>query len=82
LVERVPGEQLAGTRRRWQLWSDWTLDDGRTGGARIDVLDAENGWWAVEPDQGGGTLTARATTATEVWRAMVRLVMRRDVDAG
>jgi hypothetical protein len=79
-TEPVPCDDgpVGDVRRRWRLGATWTLDDGTTGGAVLEVLDAETGLWLVHTRD--ADLLAWPVTPTFVWRQIVRLVMRRPVD--
>lgn len=68
-------------KRRWRLGATWTLEDGQSGGDGLEVLDADTGLWMLAPREDGGELLAWPVTPTFVWRHIVRLVMRRAVDA-
>jgi len=76
----VPAQSpaVAEVRRRWRLGATWRLDDGTTGGAGIEVLDAASGLWLLHP--GEEELLAWPVTPTFVWRQIVRIVMRRAAD--
>lgn len=80
---RVPFDEdaFAGVRRRWRLAAGWTLDDGTTGGAELDVLDTDGGLWVLE-DSEEERPTALPVTSTFVWRHIVRLLMRRAAARG
>jgi hypothetical protein len=79
-VKPIPCDDssIGEVRRRWRLGATWTLDDGTTGGAAVEVLDAETGLWLVHARD--ADLLAWPATPTFVWRQIVRLVMRRAVD--
>ena len=80
---RVPFDEhaFAGVRRRWSLAAGWTLDDGTTGSARLEVLDTDGGLWVLDGPE-GHEQTALPVTSTFVWRHIVRLLMRRPAAAG
>lgn len=77
--ETVLGPGVGTVRRHWELVSDWHLQDGRRGGSTLGVLDTDRGWWRVTDPQDAHA-RVRPVTATEVWRAVTALVMRRDVE--
>lgn len=80
-AEPVPYEEaaLAGVRGRWQLSAAWTLSDGRNSGGRLQVLDTDEGMWLLRPGD-DKQLVAWPAAPTLVWRLIIRLIMRRDVD--
>jgi hypothetical protein len=79
-TEPVPPDDpsIGAVRRRWRLGATWTLEDGKAGGAAIEVLDAATGLWLVHP--GEAELLAWPATPTVVWRQIVRILMRRVAD--
>jgi hypothetical protein len=73
----VPPERVEDVRRRWRLGAGWTLEDGRTGGDGLEVIDSAGGLWLVSPSAEDEQALAWPVSATFVWRQIVRLVMRR-----
>lgn len=78
-------DAFTGVRRRWRLAAAWTLEGGESGGAALEVLDADAGLWVLraasgEHDLEDGALEALPVTATFVWRHIVRLLMRRPAE--
>jgi hypothetical protein len=70
----VAADTIEDVTRRWRLGAAWTLEDGRTGGDGIEVIDSAGGLWLVSP---GDDALAWPVNPTFVWRQIVRLVMRR-----
>jgi len=68
---------IGPVHRRWRLAAAWTLDDGTTGGAGLEIVDAESGLWLLHPADVDDTL-AWPVTPTFVWRHIVRMLMRRE----
>ncbi len=60
--------------RRWELATRWTTDDGRDGGSTVAVRDTDRGWWRERDGR------LEPVRATEIFRVLTALVMRRDVD--
>lgn len=77
-----PADSLSAPalRRRWHLSTRWSLDDGRPQSAALEAIDSDEGLWLLEGE--GERMIAWPTTATTVWRLIVRLVMRRADDTG
>ena len=73
-------DSIPDVRRRWRLEAAWKLDDGRTGGDGLEVLDTAGGLWMLTTGDEGGQPIAWPVTATLIWRHIVRIVMRRAAD--
>jgi hypothetical protein len=73
-------DAIPDVRRRWRLEATWKLEDGRTGGDGVEVLDTGGGLWMLTTGEEGGQAIAWPVTATLVWRHIVRIVMRRAAD--
>jgi hypothetical protein len=71
---------IPDVHRRWRLEAAWRLEDGRTGGDGIEVLDTAGGLWMLTTPEEGGQAIAWPITPTLVWRHIVRIVMRRAAD--
>ena len=76
----TPGA-IDGVTRRWRLEAAWVLEDGRSGGDGLEVLDTPDRLWLLTTGDEGGQPIAWPVTPTLVWRQIVRLVMRRAADA-
>ena len=70
-------DAIAAVTRRWRLEAAWVLEDGRSGGDGLEVLDTAERLWLLTTGDEGGQPIAWPVTPTLVWRQIVRLVMRR-----
>ncbi|MDA0137580.1 hypothetical protein [Solirubrobacter deserti] len=63
---------VAGLREHWRVSATWEPADGALGGRDIEVLDTEDGYWLVIPDD--PTVELWPATPTAVFRGLCGLL--------
>jgi hypothetical protein len=63
---------MSGLREHWRVAAAWEPADGALGGRDLEVLDTEDGYWLVIPDD--PTVELWPTTPTAVYRSLAGLL--------
>jgi hypothetical protein len=63
---------VGGLREHWRVAATWDPADGALGGRDLEVLDTEDGYWLVIPDD--PTIELWPATATAIFRGLCGLL--------